>query len=679
LQKAKVSRDLLHELKDDRYYEEIVKAANVVIVRFDKDFHITDFSGSSEKVFGFSREEVIGKFLIDTIVPEKESTGRNLKSLMEEIVRNAGVFQYNINENITKSGRRLWMQWYNSEIKDAQGNSNGILSIGIDISDKIAAENNLKQSEERFRMLSELTFEGIVIHKKGIIQDCNLSFERQTGYNRDELIGHDLFKLLIPEKYHKVMHSRIRERVTRYEAEAVHRNGRIIPIMIEANDTIINNQRVRVVAVRDISEQKMINEGLKKAQTELTTLKKVGHEVNRSITLSQVTKASIEGIMNVIKPDLAMIFLRMGNDLMIQDYDTRGNLIIDIPYLPLKSFSSALTRSFTLIDVVKDTENQWESFRRSGLRSVGILPMMQNDDLMGIIVVGAAKKQNFRKHQLFIETIANETSIGIQNAMLYDQVKSHAEDLEELVTERTKKLNETVERLKELDKLKSIFLASMSHELRTPLNSIIGYTGILMMGMTGQLNDEQIKQLGKVKSNARHLLGLINEILDISKIEAGKIELFNEEISIANLIRDVSDTLHPKAIEKGIQMNLNLPYDFIIKTDQRRLTQVLLNLAGNAVNYTNGSSVEIKAVRIPHNRFRLSVIDSGPGITSDDMRRLFQPFQQIDSSLTKKNKGTGLGLYLCRRLMTVLGGEVDVKSKPGKGSEFFIEMPQKTG
>ncbi len=254
-----------------------------------------------------------------------------------------------------------------------------------------------------------------------------------------------------------------------------------------------------------------------------------------------------------------------------------------------------------------------------------------------------------------------------KNRILGEQKREIEEKLEEL-----KQLNI---KLQNADQYKSIFLASMSHELRTPLNSIIGYTGILLMGMTGGLNDEQNKQLNKVNNNAKHLLSLINDILDISKIEANRIELTCEEFNLKNMVNEVIEIIHPKVTEKHLEMTAEVPDDLIIFTDIRRIKQVLLNIVSNAVNYTDSGKIHINAQLLSGKKFRLSVTDTGIGIPENEISRLFQPFQQIDSSLTKKNKGTGLGLYLCRKIVTLLKGEISVKSESGKGSEFIVVMP----
>jgi len=243
------------------------------------------------------------------------------------------------------------------------------------------------------------------------------------------------------------------------------------------------------------------------------------------------------------------------------------------------------------------------------------------------------------------------------------------------IEDKFEELEHLNKKLKQADQYKSIFLASMSHELRTPLNSIIGYTGILLMGMTGELNEEQNKQLSKVKNNANHLLSLINDILDISKIEANKVEINIEKFKLIDVIHEVIESLIPHAEEKNIKITSKINKYLVLKSDKRRIKQVVLNLLSNAVKYSDTGSIHIYTDYQSENIFRLTVKDTGVGISEEEMARLFQPFQQIDSTLTRKNSGTGLGLYLCRKLMSILGGDIYVNSIVGKGSEFYIEMP----
>jgi signal transduction histidine kinase len=277
---------------------------------------------------------------------------------------------------------------------------------------------------------------------------------------------------------------------------------------------------------------------------------------------------------------------------------------------------------------------------------------------------------------LIIAVLVVLLSIAIINGYRNNRRKNKILTAQKIeIEEKLEELRQLNIKLQEADQYKSIFLASMSHELRTPLNSIIGYTGIMLMGLAGELNNEQKTQLLKVKNNGTHLLSLINDVLDISKIEADKVELELEEFNIKDLVKEILDIVYPRANEKKLSLSSEIPDDFVLYSDKRRIKQVIINLVTNAINYSNEGSIQVKAIKIEDNKMKLSVIDTGIGISDKDLARLFQPFQQIDSSLTKPNKGTGLGLYLCRKIMHLLEGDILVNSQDGIGSEFYIVVP----
>ena len=240
-----------------------------------------------------------------------------------------------------------------------------------------------------------------------------------------------------------------------------------------------------------------------------------------------------------------------------------------------------------------------------------------------------------------------------------------------------KSLQHALERAEESDRLKSAFLATMSHELRTPLNSIIGFTGILLQELAGPLNAEQSKQLGMVQNSSRHLLALINDVLDISKIEAGQMQVREEPFDLQASIVKVAGIIRPQAEKKGLSLNMQLaPEIGGWMSDARRVEQVLLNLLNNAVKFTEHGAVTLTA-EIAEGTLRISVADTGIGIKPEDLSQLFQPFRQIDSGLSRQHEGTGLGLAICRRLAQLLGGEIHAASDWGKGSVFTLILPAK--
>ena len=253
------------------------------------------------------------------------------------------------------------------------------------------------------------------------------------------------------------------------------------------------------------------------------------------------------------------------------------------------------------------------------------------------------------------------------------------EEMEQRIKDRTADLAAATEKAQEADRLKSTFLATMSHELRTPLNSIIGFTGILLQRLAGPLNDEQEKQLGMVQTSARHLLALITEILDISKIEAGQLELSQDTFDLHESINKVVTLVTPQAQKAGIALQVELAAGVgSVTTDQRRLEQVILNLMTNAVKFTEQGQVKLSC-RQEQGDYLITVEDSGIGIKEEELAQLFQPFHQLDSGLSRKREGTGLGLTISKKLIQMLGGSITVTSVWGVGSTFSIRFPQTTG
>jgi two-component system, sensor histidine kinase and response regulator len=235
--------------------------------------------------------------------------------------------------------------------------------------------------------------------------------------------------------------------------------------------------------------------------------------------------------------------------------------------------------------------------------------------------------------------------------------------------------------LAEASRMKSAFIANMSHELRTPLNAIIGFTGALLMKLPGPLTTEQDKQLNTIRNSARHLLSLINDILDVAKIEAGKVTLSMEEVQCQDLIAEVADTLRPLAQQKGLSLEVELaPQPVVLHTDRRALTQILINLVNNAIKFTDKGTVRISlSQRADGNGLvtEFSVADSGAGIREEDQARLFQAFSQLDSTSTRHAEGAGLGLYLCQNLANLIGGSLFFSSDFGHGSTFTLALKNK--
>jgi len=259
-------------------------------------------------------------------------------------------------------------------------------------------------------------------------------------------------------------------------------------------------------------------------------------------------------------------------------------------------------------------------------------------------------------------------SIGTDITKLVEAEKELRDTMEEL--DRAK------ERAESADRLKSAFLATMSHELRTPLNSIIGFTGILIQRLGGPLNDEQDKQLNMVYNSARHLLDLINDVLDISKIEAEQLKVVSEPFNLRNSVEKIIKSSQPLADKKGIDLSVSIAPEIVeINSDCRRFEQIMLNLISNAIKFTEQGFVHVNC-KTKDDKVIIEVKDSGIGIKKEDMGILFNAFQQIETGITRKYDGTGLGLSICKKLAHLLGGEIIVESEWGAGSTFSLILPK---
>ncbi|PKO11580.1 MAG: hypothetical protein CVU39_28545 [Chloroflexi bacterium HGW-Chloroflexi-10] len=248
-------------------------------------------------------------------------------------------------------------------------------------------------------------------------------------------------------------------------------------------------------------------------------------------------------------------------------------------------------------------------------------------------------------------------------------------ELEQRVVERTNALEAAMLKARVADRLKSAFLATMSHELRTPLNSIIGFTGVLSQGMAGPLNAEQVKQLGMVRTSAHHLLDLVNDVLDLSKIEAGQLEVKKSAFDMHSVLEEVLRIVSASAQKKGLSLQVCIdPEVGTIISDRQRVQQILLNLVNNAIKFSDHGEITVEC-RWIDGFLQTSVSDNGIGIHPEEFNKLFKPFQQLETGINRKHEGTGLGLSICKNLVHLLGGEINVESELGKGSIFTFLLP----
>jgi signal transduction histidine kinase len=303
-----------------------------------------------------------------------------------------------------------------------------------------------------------------------------------------------------------------------------------------------------------------------------------------------------------------------------------------------------------------------------------VVPVMYQNTCLSILVLAGTRP--FTAAEIsFVESLRTQLGVAQHNLRLYADSKRLANELHTRNIEIAQKNLQ----LQDISRTKSEFVANMSHELRTPLNAVLGFTGTLLMRLPGPLTDDQEKQLRTIQSSARHLLSLINDLLDVEKIESGKFDIRLEEVVLQSVIREVFDTLQPLAAQKKLDFKLSLPKaDIKIKTDRRALSQMLINLLNNAIKFTEEGHVMLQLSRRRAGNLgtvEVMVSDTGIGILPERQGQLFQAFTQLDASSTRNFDGTGLGLYLSRRLATLVGGHLNCKSQYGKGSVFTLALP----
>ena len=295
---------------------------------------------------------------------------------------------------------------------------------------------------------------------------------------------------------------------------------------------------------------------------------------------------------------------------------------------------------------------------QAGYRALLALPLLREDRLIGGLVVRRKAAGEFPIPVVdLLQTFAAQSVLAIHNARLFQEIEEKGRELADA------------------NKHKSEFLANMSHELRTPLNAILGYTELILDNIYGDVPEKIQEVLERLEKNGRHLLNLINDVLDLSKIEAGQLTLSLNEYSIGDVIQTVSTAMEALAAEKDLDLKVEVSKDLTIgKGDEQRIAQVILNLVGNAIKFTDEGEVKVEAT-VSDGRFLVSVSDTGPGLAEADQQKIFDEFQQADGSSTRKKGGTGLGLSIAKKIIDMHGGRIWVESTLGKGSTFRFSLP----
>ena len=407
---------------------------------------------------------------------------------------------------------------------------------------------------------------------------------------------------------------------------------------------------------------------LARSVQELQALGEVSHAVNSTLDLETVLSTIVAKAVQLSATDAGAIYVfsKLRQKFRLRaTYGMSEELIEAIGKQAIGSGESYIGGATQRREAVQvpDLADEPPSPMRdlvllAGYRGLLVVPLLRPNRIIGALVVRRREPGLFPKSTIdLLQTFAAQSVLAIQNARLFSEIEEKSREIEIA------------------SKHKSQFLANMSHELRTPMNSVLGFTEMLADGLYGPLPDKAMKALERVQANGKHLLGLINDVLDLSKIEAGQLTLALEDYALAQVVQTVRSTAESLAKAKGIVLTANVQDGIPIgRGDERRLTQVLLNLVGNAIKFTDHGSVEISA-RVVDASFEIAVKDTGPGIAPEDQSKIFEEFQQVDNSSTRQKGGSGLGLAISKRIVEMHGGTIEVQSVLGEGSTFRILIP----
>ena len=439
---------------------------------------------------------------------------------------------------------------------------------------------------------------------------------------------------------------------------------------IELLKTFADQAVIAIENVRLFKELQSRTEELARSVEQLKALAEVSQTVNSTLDLEQVLATIVTHAVQLSSADNGILYEFEEASGTLHPRASHGlpdTLVGELEGRPLTLGESSVGRAAAARAPVQISDTAAEEtyfgrgrelIERAGVRATLAVPLLSEGRIVGGLAVGRKAPGAFSPEIVdLLQTFAAQSTLAIQNARLFREIEQKSRELEEA------------------SRHKSQFLANMSHELRTPLNAILGYTELIVDRIYGEVPEKISEVLDRVQKSGRHLLGLINDVLDLSKIEAGQLTLGLSDYSFSDVVQAVVSAVGSLAAEKQLRMTVDVAADLPVgQGDERRITQVLLNLVGNAIKFTEKGEV---AVRVANSggEFVVSVTDTGPGIAEADCQKIFEEFQQVDSSPTRTKGGTGLGLAIAKRIVGLHGGRIWVESTIGKGSTFFFSVP----
>jgi PAS domain S-box-containing protein len=670
-------------LENARLFQDALKF-KLGIDRTDNAVFITDPNGiiqytnpGFEKVYGFKNEEALGKtprILKSGVLPDEQ-----YKHFWETLLKGGTITGEIVNK--TKDGRIIPIAGTNSAILDENGKILGFLAVHQDITNRKKSEEELRKSQEQYALAAEGANDGLWdwdILTNEIYYSPR--WKSMLGYEVDELTQGfaDWENLIHPDDHDyatTALDNYLKGKADTYDVEIRLRHKDGTWRWVRDRGKALRDADGKAVRMAgshsDVTDRKIAEESIRRRNEYLAASSEIGKIVTSTLDLNSIFARTVNLINERFSFYHASIFIveetgfnailrestgeagaemkRNKHSLQLNDKSIVGKVALD-------------GKAVIVNDVKANPLHKFNPLLPETLAEAAI-PLRIGNRTIGAIDIQAKNVDAFTDDEVSVlQTVADQVAVAIDNARSFELAQ------------------QAVMEMREIDRLKSQFLANMSHELRTPLNSIIGFSRVIIKGIDGPVTELQQQDLTAIYNSGQHLLGLINDILDLSKIEAGKMELAFDEVNIVDVTNSVLSSMTGLIKDKPIQMKRiiepNLP---TVRADAIRIRQVIINLLSNAAKFTDEGDIVVEVGLKPgssgRNEMRISVTDTGPGISKQDQTKLFQPFSQVDDSPTRKTGGTGLGLSICQHIVNMHGGKIWIESDIGKGSTFYFTLP----